>query len=137
MEAAMTLSGTGRSVLSRRIGLISTVIMVLMAGVGGILDLIQFDFPLQHGIGMPHYLAYILGIAKVLAVATFLTRRVPILREWAYAGLTFELLGAVACHLLSHAPIFYVVPALFDWSFVIVSYLLWHKVPVGLGVYSA
>ena len=129
MEKVTTSSGMQRSRQAERIGLICTVIMVAMAGVGGVLDLTQFDFPLQHGIGMPHYLAYILGIAKVLAVATFLTRRVPTLREWAYAGLTFELLGAVACHLLSHAPIFYAIPALFDWSFVLASYLLWQRVP--------
>ena len=81
MEHVMTSPGVERSALLERVGLICTVIMVGMAGAGGMLDLMQFDFPLQHGIGMPSYLAYILGVSKVLAVATFLTRRVPTLRE--------------------------------------------------------
>jgi DoxX-like family len=129
METVTTSLEAGRSTRSKRIGLVCTVIMVAMAGVGGVLDLAQFDFPLSRGLGMPWFVGIILGVAKVLAVATFLTRRVPTLREWAYAGLTFELLGAAACHILSHSPVFYAVPALFDWSFVLASYVLWHRAP--------
>ena len=129
METVTTSLEAGRSTRSKRIGLVCTVIMVAMAGVGGVLDLAQFDFPLSRGLGMPWFVGTILGVAKVLAVATFLTRRVPTLREWAYAGLTFELLGAAACHILSHGPVFYAVPALFDWSFVLASYVLWHRAP--------
>jgi hypothetical protein len=130
METVTTSLEAGRSTRSKRIGLVCTVIMVAMAGVGGVLDLAQFDFPLSRGLGMPWFVGIILGVAKVLAVATFLTRRVPTLREWAYAGLTFELLGAAACHILSHGPVFYAVPALFDWSFVLASYVLWHRAPL-------
>jgi hypothetical protein len=121
METVTTSLEAGRSTQSQRIGLVCTVIMVAMAGVGGVLDLAQFDFPLSRGLGMPWFVGIILGVAKVLAV--------PTLREWAYAGLTFELLGAAACHILSHGPVFYAVPALFDWSFALASYVLWHRAP--------
>jgi hypothetical protein len=129
MEATISSSAVRRSTRSKRIGLVCTVIMVAMAGVGGVLDLAQYNFPLARGLGMPWFVGIILGVCKLLAVATFLTRRVPTLREWAYAGLTFGLLGAAACHILSRSPVYYAVPALFDWSFVIASYLLWHRAP--------
>ena len=129
MEATISSLAVRRSTRSKRIGLVCTVLMVAMAGVGGVLDLAHYNFPLARGLGMPWFVGIILGVCKLLALATFLTRRVPTLREWAYAGLTFGLLGAAACHILSRSPVYYAVPALFDWSFVIVSYLLWHRAP--------
>ena len=50
--------------------------------------------------GMPAYLLPFLGVAKLLGVIAILMPRFPRLREWAYAGLIFDLIGAtysVAC----------------------------------------
>ena len=44
--------------------------------------------------GYPAYLLPFLGIAKILGVAAILIPGYPRLKEWAYAGLTFDLLGA-------------------------------------------
>jgi hypothetical protein len=59
--------------------------------------LAQLEFPLSAELGLPWFIGVILGGAKVLGVLTLTTRRFPTLREWAYAGFTFELLGAAAC----------------------------------------
>jgi DoxX-like family len=114
---------------AERIGQVCTVIMVVMAGIGGILNLAQFQFPLAQELGLPWFIGIVLGIAKVLGVLTFLTRRFPMLREWAYAGLTFELLGAAGCHILAGISVLHAGPALFDLSFVLASYFLWHRAP--------
>ena len=114
---------------AERVGQVCTVIMVVMAGVGGVLNLAQFQFPLAQELGLPWFIGIVLGVAKVLGVLTFFTRRFPMLREWAYAGLTFELLGAAGCHILAGISVLHAVPALFDLSFVLASYLLWHRAP--------
>jgi uncharacterized membrane protein YphA (DoxX/SURF4 family) len=44
--------------------------------------------------GYPAYLLPFLGIAKILGVLAILIPGYPRVKEWAYAGLTFDLLGA-------------------------------------------
>src|SRR5262245_13649214 len=45
-------------------------------------------------LGYPAYFARILGVWKVLGGIAILVPRFPRLKEWAYAGMTFELTGA-------------------------------------------
>jgi len=49
-------------------------------------------------LGYPVYVMTILGIAKLLGVTALLIPGKPRLKEWAYAGFTFNLLGATASH---------------------------------------
>jgi hypothetical protein len=46
----------------------------------------------------PDYLLLILGPCKVLAALALLHPRTRLLREWAYAGITINALGAFASH---------------------------------------
>ena len=50
-------------------------------------------------LGYPSYLLPFLGFAKVLGLIAILVPRFPRLKEWAYAGLTFDLIGALYSHL--------------------------------------
>jgi hypothetical protein len=50
-------------------------------------------------LGYPPYLLSFLGKAKILGVAVVLVPGVPRLKEWAFAGLTFDLTGALYSHL--------------------------------------
>ncbi|TGJ99503.1 DoxX family protein [Leptospira semungkisensis] len=52
-------------------------------------------------LGYPVYLLKILGFAKVLGGIGILQNRFKTLKEWAYAGYSFNLLGATASYLLS------------------------------------
>ena len=45
-------------------------------------------------LGYPLYLNYILGVAKILGVIALLLPQFKVLKEWAYAGFTFDILGA-------------------------------------------
>ena len=49
-------------------------------------------------LGYPVYLLTILGIWKGLAVLAWLVPGFPRLKEWAYAGVFFEMTGAAASH---------------------------------------
>jgi len=51
-------------------------------------------------LGYPLYLMRILGLAKILGAVEIVTNRSRTLTEWAYAGYAFDLIGAVASHLI-------------------------------------
>lgn len=78
-------------------------------------------------LGYPKYIIPFLGVAKMLGCVTILVPGFPRLKEWAYAGLFFDLLGAtysvaaVEGLQLSMAPmlIFFVLEGL--------SYIYYHK----------
>ena len=55
-------------------------------------------------LGYPPYLMTILGTAKLLGVAALLAPGRPLLKEWAYAGFTFNLLGATVSHVFAGDP---------------------------------
>jgi DoxX-like family len=88
-------------------------------------------------LGYPLYLMKILGGAKIFGGIAILTGKLPRMKEWAYAGFTFDFLGATASHLITGD----VAYALFPFVFFLVllaSYTLWHKtaatpLPVGGG----
>jgi hypothetical protein len=50
-------------------------------------------------LGYPVYLLPFLGTAKILGAITLVTPRLQTLKEWAYAGITFDLVGAFYSHL--------------------------------------
>jgi len=57
-----------------------------------------FDEVLQH-LGYPVYLLKILGWWKPLGAIALLVPRFPRLKEWAYAGIFFNMTGAAASHI--------------------------------------
>src|SRR5262249_60995478 len=77
-------------------------------------------------LGYPAYFLRLLGVAKLLGVAALLVPGRALLKEWAYAGFTFDLLAALASHLATgtatHAP-----PALFALVLVLASYRFAHR----------
>jgi DoxX-like family len=50
-------------------------------------------------LGYPTYLLPFIGIAKILGVVAVLVPGFPRLKEWAYAGLVFDLTGALYSHI--------------------------------------
>lgn len=84
----------------------STGLFCAALGFGGIAHLLRAD-AMAEGIatlGYPPYLMTILGAAKVLGVVALLAPGLPLLKEWAYAGFTFNLLGATASHIFVGDP---------------------------------
>lgn len=52
-------------------------------------------------LGYPMYLMGIIGVWKFLGVITVLLPRLPLLKEWAYAGFFFTMSGATLSHLMA------------------------------------
>ena len=50
-------------------------------------------------LGYPPYVVTLLGFTKLLAAIALLIPRFPLLKEWAYAGIWFTMLGAIYSHL--------------------------------------
>lgn len=89
----------------------TTAITVFMLLSGGLAYLLRADFAVAGvtALGYPAYVVTILGIWKLLAVPALLTPRVGRLREWAYAGIMFDLTGAAASHLAVGNPAWHLV----------------------------
>jgi len=46
-------------------------------------------------LGYPVYLAPFMGVARILALIVIVIPKYPRLKEWAYAGLAFDIIGAI------------------------------------------
>lgn len=53
-------------------------------------------------LGYPGYIVPFLGVAKILGSIAILVPRYPRLKEWAYAGLFFDLIGATYSNIAVH-----------------------------------
>ena len=89
---------------------------MLMASIPDVLRIPDAVAVFTH-LGYPTYLLPFIGIAKILAVITVLAPGFPRLKEWAYAGLVFDLIGALYSHISVGDP-----PS--NWIFPIVGLLL-------------
>ena len=87
-------------------------------------------------LGYPEYLMKILGVAKVLGVFALLIPGAPLLKEWAYAGFTFDLLGASASHAFAGDPIAETIVPLVILGIAAASYFL-RPEPRRLGLATA
>ena len=56
-------------------------------------------------LGYPLYFMTILGVSKLIGVATLLAPGLPRLKEWAYAGFAINMSAAVVSHLASGDPV--------------------------------
>jgi hypothetical protein len=69
---------------------------------------------MHEGLGYPLYFIPFIGVAKILGVAAMLIPGYPRVKEWAYAGLLFDLSGATYSIITSGQPaanwIFMVLP---------------------------
>lgn len=81
---------------------VTTIIIALMEGVMPLVTWITAPEYMTFGtkaLGYPDYFAYTLVIAKFLGVIAIVYPKTPrMLKEWAYAGFTFNLLFAFISH---------------------------------------
>jgi hypothetical protein len=83
------------------IGWLVTGLMAALMTLSAVPDVLQIPDALSvfKHLGYPPYLLVFLGTAKMLGVAAVLVPGLPRLKEWAFAGLTFDLTGALYSHL--------------------------------------
>lgn len=78
-------------------------------------------------LGYPAYFSYILGVAKVLGIIGMWQPFVPTLREWAYAGFLFDLIGAFVSIVATGDPFSATTPVFVGLVLWLASYLTYKK----------
>lgn len=89
---------------------------MLMASIPDVLQVPGAMSVFEH-LGYPLFLLPFVGVAKILAVITILVPRFRRLKEWAYAGLVFDLIGALYSHVSVDDP-----PS--GWAFAVIGLFL-------------
>lgn len=111
---------------------IATVILILWEGVmplGTLLFAPQYVNAGTKPLGYPDYFAYTLIICKILGVIAISYTGTPAkLREWAYAGLAFNLIFAFISHAFVDKNIGYMLMPLVFLGILAVSYIYHNKI---------
>ena len=113
-------------------GLMAT--LMLLAAVPDVLRLPDAVSVFEH-LGYPPYLLVFLGTAKMLGIAAVLVPGVPRLKEWAFAGLTFDLAGALYSHVSVGDPPSVWIPAAVGLALMAGSYAAYRMRTSGAGVF--
>jgi uncharacterized membrane protein YphA (DoxX/SURF4 family) len=102
-------------------GLVATVF--LASGVGNVMHVQHIVQDMAH-LGYPPYFHMIIGTWKVLGAVTIIVPRTPRLKEWAYAGMMFDLTGAAASRFSSGdaaltiiIPLLISIAVILSWAF--------------------
>ena len=103
------------------LGMVSTGVAQLlkMKASPGAMDMMQH-------LGYPVYLLLLLGIWKLLGTMAVLIPKYPLLKEWAYAGFFFLMLGAIYSHIAVGDQITEIFPA---FLLLVLTVLSWYLRP--------
>jgi len=108
---------------------VPTILVVLNAVVGGLFDAIRTREALDvfRHLGYPDYFATLLGVAKVLG-GVALVAPIPLtVREWAYAGLTFDVIAAVLSIVAVGDPVANTIVPLLFLVLTVASFTMWRR----------
>ena len=108
------------------LGMVSSAIVQLMRIPEGVESVSR--------LGYPSYLLSILGTWKLLGVLVILLPRLPILKEWAYAGFFFTASGALISHTVMRDPFSEAFPSML---LLILTMVSWYLRPPSRKVASA
>jgi hypothetical protein len=92
-------------------------------------DIVSADLAVNGfaGLGLPAYLVPFVGVAKALGVLAILVPSFPKIKEWAYAGLAFDLIGAIYAMISVGIPAGDWMPVFIPIAFGVLSYVFYHR----------
>lgn len=107
---------------------IVTVLMAALMAVSAVPDVLKVSAAIEafNHLGYPEYLLPFIGVAKLLGVAAVLFPGLARLKEWAYAGLSFDVIGAAYSHFSVGDPASVWIIPLVALGLVLGSYFLYH-----------
>lgn len=80
----------------------------------GGLTMQQAGIDAMHTMGYPVYLMPFLAVLKLLGIIALLQNKFKLVKEWAFAGFTFTLIGASVSHLcVQDSTMFAIMPLIF------------------------
>jgi hypothetical protein len=105
---------------------VCTVLVAFSFLSGGVADLWRPPQVLEGmtHLGYPAYFMLILGAWKLLGGGVILLPGLPLLKEWAYAGMIFDLTGASASHVASGDDVRHILTPLVLAALVVASWAL-------------
>ncbi|GAL86127.1 hypothetical protein MYP_3356 [Sporocytophaga myxococcoides] len=111
---------------------VATTIIFLWEGLmplGTLLFKPEFATVGTRPLGYPDYFAYALIICKALGATALMLPMLPEkLREWAYAGLTFNLIFAVISHVAVDKIVSYILMPIVVGAILVISYIFNQKI---------
>jgi len=110
---------------------ISTIIfaaLMIFASVGGLQPTQKVIQIFHDGLGYPIYFIQFISVAKLIGCIAILTPGLKRIKEWAYAGLFFDLIGAVYSGIAAAGTFDPMILTMLGWIIPgILSYYFWHK----------
>ncbi len=109
----------------RRIYWVATTLFVVSMLASGVQDVRRAPEILEAitRLGYPPYMLSMLGVAKLAGAPLLLVCRLPRLREWAYAGFTFNLSAGAVSHITVGDTFAQTLPALACLALLATSYI--------------
>lgn len=98
------------------LGMVSTAIVQLTG--------MKEETEMIRNLGYPLYFMTLLGVWKILGVIVVLAPKLPLLKEWAYAGFFFAMTGAAYSHIVSGHSFTEIFPSLLLLALTILSWYL-------------
>lgn len=111
------------------LGMVSTASVQLLKwkdGTGGVDRMTELGYPV--------YILTIIGVWKILGVLAVLSPKLPLVKEWAYAGFFFVMTGAIYSHAATGKSMNDIYPALLLLT---LTFLSWYFRPSDRKIISA
>ncbi|MGF7081022.1 DoxX family protein [Mucilaginibacter sp. UYCu711] len=102
-------------------------VLMLSSGIQNAMSTPDSVKMMHDSLGYPLYFIPFIGVAKILGSIAILIPGFPRIKEWAYAGLTFDLIGAtysIYCVPTPEGKWYYMVPFL---ALPVLAYIFYHK----------
>jgi len=106
-----------------------TGLLIPSLGYGSIMELMGNlqSIEIITSLGYPAYLSPFLGVARILALIAIFTPKFPRLKEWAYAGLVFDVIGATYSQIAVGNPLTHTIFPIIILGVIFGSYYFHHK----------
>lgn len=108
---------------------ILTGLLIPLLGIGSVMELLGNAKSVEviTSLGYPAYLSPFLGVTRILALLSIFVPKFQRLKEWAYAGLVFDVIGAIYSQIAVGNPFTYNLFPMLILGIILGSYFLHHK----------
>lgn len=94
---------------------------------GGGLAKAQAGVDAMNAMGYPIYLMGFLAVLKLLGIVVLLQNKYKTIKEWAFAGFSFTLIGAAVSHICVHDPTLFILMPIVFLVLLFALYYFWKK----------